>query len=321
VVLVGFLVLCACWSTTWYAIRLCLTGYPPLWGAGLRFLLATLLMAGLALAWRRARSMPRGRGVHWALLLSGVANGLGYACVYLAERTISGGTAAVIAASSPFFTVLMARLFGLETLVPRRLLGVVVGFGGVSVMMADGSERSADHLGAMLLVLLASAALWPLYGVLLKRHAQTLHPFTSCSFFLGYTALTLLVLSLLAGERPPALASVPLPAHLGLLYLAVVGSVLAWTVYLWLLKRLDLSLLATMALIQPVLALVVDWLAQDAQLRPEGYLGALLVLLGVTFAALRMRGTPPLRAPMPQRPSALGAAVAAAGCSEEVVKT
>jgi drug/metabolite transporter (DMT)-like permease len=97
--------------------------------------------------------------------------------------------------------------------------------------------------------------------------------------------------------------------------------VLAWTVYLWLLKRLDLSLLATMALIQPVLALVVDWLAQDAQLRPEGYLGALLVLLGVTFAALRMQRTPPLRAPLPARTSTLGAAVAAAGCSEEVVKT
>lgn len=318
-VLVGFLVLCACWSTTWYAIRLCLTGYPPLWGAGLRFLLATALMAGLALAVRRARTLPRGAGVHLALLLSGIANGLGYACVYLAERTISGGTAAVIAASSPFFTMLLARVYGLEPLVTRRLLGVVLGFAGVSVMMADGCQRSTDHLGAMLLVVLASAALWPLYGVLLKRHAQTLHPFMSCAFFLGYTALTLLVLSFLGGEQPPPLASMPAPAHLGLLYLAIVGSVLAWTVYLWLLQRLDLSLLATMSLIQPVLALIIDWLAQDAQLRPEGYLGALLVLFGVAFAALRPRDGARRGLGAARPGAALGGV--AASCSEEVVRT
>ncbi|MCS6912857.1 MAG: EamA family transporter [Myxococcales bacterium] len=313
--LVGFLVLCACWSTTWYAIRLCLTGYPPLLGAGLRFLLATVLLGGISLLWRRACTFPRGSGRHGALALSGLANGLGYACVYLAERTISGGTAAVIAASSPFFTALVARLFGLEPLVARRLLGVLIGFAGVTLMMADGWEQGTGHVGAMLLVVVASAVLWPLYGALLKRHAHTFNPLAGCTFFLGYTALTLLLLSLLGGERLPPLVQVPLVAHLGLFYLVIVGSVIAWTVYLWLLQRLDLTLLATMALIQPVLALGVDWLARDTQLRPEGYLGALLVLAGVGLAALKL----PRAHTGPQ--SALASSVAAAGCSEEVART
>ena len=68
------------------------------------------------------------------------------------------------------------------------------------------------------------------------------------------------------------------------------------------------------------MALVVDWLAKDAQLQPQGYLGALLVLLGVTLAALRFQ-----RAPKPRIATVSGggrsAGVAAAGCSEEVVKT
>ncbi len=284
----GFLVLCACWSTTWYAIRLCLRGYPPLMGASLRFVLAAVFLAVLTLLWRNTRLLSRAPWrVHLALLLAGVVNGAGYACLYLAERTITGGTAAVISAASPFFTMLVARMYGLERFVPRRLLGVLVGFVGVAVMMADGLDRSSAHLSAMLLVAFASAALWPLYGALLKRHAGCMHPFTCCTYFLGYTSLTLLVLALVQGESMPNPLSVPLSANLGLLYLALVGSVLAWTVYMWLLSRLDLTVLATTGLIQPVLALGVDWLGGDTELRMQGYVGAALVIGGVSLAALR----------------------------------
>jgi drug/metabolite transporter (DMT)-like permease len=292
VVLIAFLVLCACWSTTWYAIRLCLRGYPPLLGASLRFLLATLLLLLIAGLIRRGRTTPHSRSVHLALLGAGLANGLGYACIYLAERTLSGGTAAVICAASPFFTALMARLYGLEPFVLRRLLGVSLGFFGVTLMMADGGERGPEHLSAMLLCTLASALLWPLYGALLKRQAAAIHPVLSCSYLLFYTGLTLLVLGLLTGEVMPLLASVPLPAHLGLLYLTVVGSVLAWSLYLYLLRRMDLTVLATMGLVQPVLALLVDLVVGDTQLRPEGYLGALMVLSGVALAALQTNRGP-----------------------------
>lgn len=290
-VLLLFLVLCACWSTTWYAIRLCLQGYPPLWGASLRFLLAAALMALLMAAQQKGR--PRGRTVHIALLVSGIANGLGYALVYWAERSISGGTAAVISASSPFFTAVAARLYGLEPFVARRLIGVLVGFSGVALMMtdavvADGAGLGSHKLQAMLLVTVASAILWPLHGAVLKRHANHLPSITGCTYLLTYTALCLLGLCLLSNEHIPSPRAAPLQAHLGLLYLSLIGSVLAWTVYMWLLKRMDLTVLSTMSLIQPVLALVVDWLGSDAQLRPHGYLGAGLVLFGVMLAVLRV---------------------------------
>jgi drug/metabolite transporter (DMT)-like permease len=303
VVALAFLVLCACWSTTWYAIRLCLQGYPPVWGATLRFALAALLMGALVAFLRRQRAGLRpglagpaalgeeGRGLHLVFLGAGVANGLGYACVYLAERTISGGTAAVISATSPFFTAVAARLLGLEPFLARRLIGAVLGFAGVTIMMSEGLSRSGAHLSAMLLVTLASAVLWPLHGALLKRHACGVHPMLSCTYLLGYTALTLFVLSVTRGEPMPRIAQLPAVAHLGLFYLAVVGSVIAWTVYLWLLQRLDLTVLATMGLIQPVLALGLDWFAGDlGQLRLRGLFGAALVILGVALAVLRSGG-------------------------------
>lgn len=286
-VVLGFLVLCLCWSTTWQAIRYCLEGYPPLCGAALRFLLATvLLLMGLGVK-RTSLRLPEGRRQHLALFAAGLVNGLGYACIYVAEQTLTGGTTAVICASSPLFTLLLARLFGLEPLLPQRLLGTALGLGGVSVLFADGLELGGGHFQAMLLAGVAAAVLWPLYGALLKRSAQNLPPLVSTCYFLFYTALTLVVLSLLKGEGLPNLRLAPWTAHLGLLYLSIIGSVLAWTLYLWLLKQLELSVLSTLGLIQPVMAVTVDLMLGTAQLRVRGYVGASLVLLGMALSAWR----------------------------------
>lgn len=289
----AYLLLCLCWSTTWQAIRLCLSGYPPLFGAALRFLLATavlslidVLVQARAAKKSGAESRRVARQQHLSLGVAGLFNGLGYACIYLAEQTLSGGTTAVLCATSPLFTVILARIVGLEPLLFRRLLGMLLGLGGVVLLFLDGLRLSRDHFQGMVLVLGAAAFLWPLYGALLKRYAQDLPPLISTRYFLLYTGLALLGLSLGRREPLPNLAATPLAAHLGLLYLTGVGSVLAWTVYLWLLQRLELSVVSTMGLLQPVVALGIDLLLHEAQLRPRGYAGAGLVLAGMALATV-----------------------------------
>lgn len=283
----AYLLLCACWSTTWQAIRLCLSGYPPLVGAALRFLLATVLLAAMYSLGRRREAVLVSRQQHVALAAAGLFNGLGYACVYLAEQTLSGGTAAILCATSPLFTLLLARLVGLEPLLWYRLVGMLLGLFGVTLLFLEGLEVSRDHFQAMLLAGCAAAFLWPLYGTLLKRYAQQLPPLLSTSYFLFYTGLTLSVLSALRGEPLPAFRLMPLAAHAGLLYLTIVGSVVAWSIYLWLLQRLELSVLSALGLIQPVLAIGIDLVLHEAQLRPRGYIGTALVLAGMALSTLR----------------------------------
>lgn len=270
--------------------------------------MSTVLLAGIAAAYavRARRPKPplafakgsasgiwQGVGVtrtqHLSLLGAGFVNGVGYACIYLAERTLSGGTTAVLCATSPIFTVLLARLFGLEPLRWQRLIGMAVGFLGVSLLFADGLRLSRDHFYAMLIVGGTAAFLWPLYGALLKRYAQELPPLQSTSYFLFYTGLTLLGLSLLRREPLPNLGAAPLAAHLGFLYLTLIGSVLAWTVYIWLLKRLELSVVSTLGLLQPVVALGIDLVLDEAQLQPRGYLGTALVLAGMALSTIKFR--------------------------------
>jgi drug/metabolite transporter (DMT)-like permease len=226
------------------------------------------------------------RSEHLALFGAGLFNGLGYACIYIAEQTLSGGTTAVLCATSPIFTLILARLLGLEALLLRRMAGMAIGLLGIVLLFLDGVQLSREHFRAMLLVLCAAAFMWPLYGALLKRYAQDLSPLVSTTYFLFYTAIILVVLSLFLGEPWPRLAAAPWQAHAGLAYLTVVGSVLAWTVFLWLLKRLDLSVVSTIGLLQPMFALGIDLLLHEAQLRPRGYLGAALVVIGMGLSTL-----------------------------------
>lgn len=238
--------------------------------------------------------LPGGRVQHLALAAAGIVNGLGYACIYRAEQTLSGGTTAIICASSPLFTLIAARIAGLEQLIARRIAGMVLGLGGMAVVFSDGITVGNGRFQAMLLAGTASALLWPLYGALLKRYAGNLSPLITTIYFLFYSALTLFVLAGLFTEQQPAFSTIPLRAHLALAYLVVIGSVVAWTVFLWLLKRLDLSVVSALGLINPLIALAFDHVLQDAQLGTRGYIGALLVLAGmglstVGSAALKQR--------------------------------
>lgn len=287
--ILGYLLLCLIWSTTWQAIRICLTGYPPLFGASLRFFIAVAVLLGVITARKRSLKLPGGMRQHLALFGAGVVNGLGYALIYLAELKLSGGTTAILCATSPLFTLLVARLFGLEQLVLRRVAGMSVGLFGIAALFWDGQQIGTSQVQAMLLALVAAALMWPIYGALLKRYASDLSPLISTLYFLFYTALSLLLLAPLRGETFPSIGSAPLSAHLALGFLAIFGSVIAWSVYLALLRRLDLSVLSTIGLVQPVFALVVDLAMKEAQLGLRGYVGALLVLVAMALSTWPLR--------------------------------
>jgi drug/metabolite transporter (DMT)-like permease len=287
--ILGYLMLCLIWSTTWQAIRICLTGYPPLYGASLRFLIAAALLLIAVRVRKLPLGLPRGARQHAAMLVAGIVNGLGYALIYLAELKLSGGTTAIICASSPLFTLIVARLFGLEQLLMRRVAGMTIGLGGIAALFWDGKSLGADQFQAMLFALTAAALMWPIYGALLKRYASDLPALVSTLYFMLYTALTLLLLAPLRGEPLPQISVAPLQAHLALVFLAVLGSVVAWSIYLALLRRLDLSVLSTLGLVQPVLALGLDLVLREAQLGPRGYLGALLVLIAMGLSTWPLR--------------------------------
>jgi drug/metabolite transporter (DMT)-like permease len=285
-VALAYAVCAVVWGTTWFAIRLSIApgAYPTYLAAALRFTLACALLwvvVGLGLA----RPVPRGRRALLGLVLAGMLNGLSYALVYAGEQSISGGLAAVLFATMPLFTAILAVLTGVER--PRRLqvMAALAGLAGICIVFADRMAVSSDQ-GVGLVLLLAAVAASSAYSVVLKRATAGIHPLAATAVFLLVTTLCIWLLVPLAPARavpwPP-----PLVPTAAIVYLAVAGTVLAFACYIYLLGRVSLMTTTSLVFIQPLVALLVDGLWETrVRLSPASHAGIAVTLGGVLLGLL-----------------------------------
>ena len=291
---VAYLVCAIIWSTTWFAIRVCIgpAGYPTFVAAALRFVLATAVLGALVVG-----GVARPGPVRWrerlAIAVAGTLNAVGYALVYSAEERISGGLAAVLYGTLPLFIAAFAYLSRTEQASPAAIAGSLISLGGIGLIYADRVAVSAVQ-GLGVVMVLGSVGLCAAYNVILKRHTSSVvHPLGTTALFLGSTAV---IMSALAFSSPAShLPWPPPPAPtIALLYLGLVGSVLAFATYFFLLKRVTLMTISTLVFIEPVLAMVIDarWEPDETvRLGPRAYAGAAVVLLGVGVSLLWKRRT------------------------------
>jgi drug/metabolite transporter (DMT)-like permease len=282
-VLATYLACAVIWGTTWYAIRVCIGegGYPTLASLALRFVIAFAILLPTAL-----RSRPWPTGSAWLyLVLAGVLDAAAYMLVYLGEERISGGLAAVVYGTQPLILALLLQVFRIERLSRRHIVGAVVSLAGVAVLFMDRLDVSTEQAIGILLVL-GSVLLATAYSMVMKR--QTTGGLVSTTIFLGVTAAVLGVIALAAGEPlpwPP-----PLEPTLALVYLAVVGSVIAFLLYFWLLQRTSLVVTSTLVFVFPLVALATDALFErEIALGARGYFGAAITLAGLAVTLLRRR--------------------------------
>jgi len=275
-VVLALLTLYLVWGSTYLGIRVALEGFPPLFMAGTRYVLA----GGLLYAFLRLRGAPRPSAREWGgALLVGTLLVAGNALVSVSEQWVSSGLAAVVIASMPLWAVLLAGLWG-EWPSRREWTGLAVGLAGVALLQGGGELR-ASPLGAALLVV--STWSWALGSMWSRRLPLPGGPMGSAAEMLGGGAAWLAV-SLAAGDR---LAGVPAVRPLAaFVYLTVFGSLLAFSAYTWLLRHVRPALATSYAYVNPVVAVGLGALAGE----PVGAraVGALaLILCGVGIVAAR----------------------------------
>jgi drug/metabolite transporter (DMT)-like permease len=280
-VVAAWILCCVVWGTTWFAIRRCIGpgGYPTVLACALRFGVAALLLGAVwAVGW--ARPGPRTRRQVWALFAAGGLGAIGYGLVYLAERSISGGVAAVIFGTFPLVTALLATLGGVEKVSRASLVGSLLALAGMVLVFADRLDVSrAQALGVVLT--LGSVFVSSLYTMILKRTAGDVHPLAMTGIFLG-TGAGVLGLYAAIVEREAMPWPPPFAPTVALAYLALIGSVLVFACYFYLLKHVRLMTVALLVVVEPVIALIVDaiW-ERDVVLVARSYLG-----IAVTFGGI-----------------------------------
>jgi drug/metabolite transporter (DMT)-like permease len=268
------------WSSTYLAIRYAVESLPPLLSAGSRYVLAgAALYAGL-----RARRTPPPTGRQWLLSLpvGGLMFLAGNGLVVLAERRVSSGLAAVACAAMPLFACTIAHLFG-ERPTRREWAGVVLGFGGV-VLLTLGELRAAQADGALLLLAPAGWAL----GTVLARRLPLPKGGMSAATLMIAGGLLVAAVGIGLGERLPA--EVPLKGALAIAYLAVLGSLVGFSAYTYLLQTTRTALATSYAYVNPVLAVLLGAAVGGEKPGAGLIVPGAIVVAGVAVMATGRRG-------------------------------
>src|SRR3954453_14725210 len=246
------------WGSTYLAIRLMVETVPPALGAGVRFVLADLAMLGLLAARRgglRAVRVTRSQllwcGVIGTLLAAG-GNGL----VTVAERDVPSGRAALLIASEPLWIVLLRSARG-DRVAGATVGGVALGFVGVGILLLPGGRPDDVPIGMALLIVVAAAS-WALGSFISPRVDLPRDPLTSTAWSLLIGGAVLVAAGLIAGEGADVdVGAFSAKSLVALAYLIVVGSIVAFSCYAWLLSNAPISQVSTYAYVNPVIAVVL----------------------------------------------------------------
>jgi drug/metabolite transporter (DMT)-like permease len=276
----------AIWGSTFLVISIGNDALAPVWAATLRLTLAALLLT----AWTRARGRPLPRGAALRAALGyGVAQfGLNLPLLYWGEKMVPSGLSAVVFATIPLTSALMARALGLERLTPAKVLGAVVAFGGVAVLFSSTLGAHAAPVGLGAIFIGATAA--SLGTVLLKRGPRQ-DPFGANAVGCAIGAPIAGAISFALGESHALPSTVA--AAWPLLYLTLAGSLGAYVLMSWLLNHWSVTRTAYVTVIVPVIALALGAVVRHERLAPGNLGGAALVLAGLLIGMRPQRALPP----------------------------
>jgi drug/metabolite transporter (DMT)-like permease len=277
------LLLILIWGTTWAAIRIGLRGIPPFTGVALRFAISSVVLLVVAFLARiplgRSRQERRLWIVNTLLTFCG-----SYGVVYWCEQYVPSGLAAVIFATFPLFVTLFAHLaLPAERMKPRASVGILLGFCGAAVIYSeDFSALGGAKVALASGVMLASPLVSALATVAVKRWGKGVHPLSLSAVPMGFASLAMGAVALATERHSPVSFDA---ASLGaLLYLALLGSAVSFSLWYWLLSHAAATRVSLISYLNPMVAVSVGILFLREPITGRILAGSALVVAGVALA-------------------------------------
>jgi drug/metabolite transporter (DMT)-like permease len=276
------------WGSTYLAIRVMVETVPPALGAGVRFVVAGTAM--LALLGARRGGLAALRVTRAQLLWCAVVGSLlaagGNGLVTIAERDVPSGLAALLIASEPLWIVLLRGLTR-DRVAGMTIAGVALGFVGVGILLLPGGHPDDVPVGMALLILVAAAS-WALGSFISPRVDLPRDPLTSTAWSLLIGGAVLVAGGLLAGEGADVdVGAFSAKSIAALGYLVVVGSIVAFSCYAWLLANAPISQVSTYAYVNPVIAVFLGALFLSEEVAAATIGGMALVVASVAVIVRR----------------------------------
>ena len=281
-VLLAFAIIYFVWGSTFLAIRVGVREVPPFLLAGMRFLVAGIVLYG----WMRARGTPSPSAREWsaATFLAVLIFVFDYGLLFWAERRVPSGIAAVMMATIPVFMAIAEIVFlRTQRLTLRLGLALLVGLAGVAVLVGHTmslGEAPVDTAGASALIV--AAVSWSVAASLTRKlPLPAAKALSSGAQMLAGGVLLTLTAALLGEFRGFRVQAVSLGAWLALVYLIVAGSIVGFTAYVWLIHHESPTKVGTYAYVNPVVAVLIGYFFGGEAIGPRTIVGTLLLLVSV----------------------------------------
>lgn len=279
-IILAWLSLCVIWGTTWLVIKVGLNDLPPLTYAGTRFLIAGAILSAIIFA--RKIALPRDRQA-WLLLATigalGVA--LNYGLLFWGELHVSSGLAALLHATIPLIGMFFAHyMLPTERITPAKIFGVVLALAGVGLILLNQVHVKSPLAPLATLGILFGAAAISFCNVLVKAHGQKLDTLTLAAGQMIFGFPLLLGAGFLTEGNPLQYAWTP-KAWLCLLYLAIIGSCVAFMLFLWLVKNIAVTKTMLIALVTPLIAVTLGAAVNGEEVNWRILVGGVLIIAGV----------------------------------------
>lgn len=275
----AYVLICLIWGTTWLAIKFAIFTVPPFFSAGIRFTIASLLIL-LILRIRNFKFQFNLRQIIFLLLIGLGSFSVPYGLVYWAEGRITSGLTATTFAVMPFFVAVLSRIFlNTDDLSFWKICGIILGFSGLLVIFWGdirlGSFESAEGILAVVVSTITNAVV----AVSVKKFGKEIDPLFINLIPMALGAITLLLTSMVFESWKNMRFDTS--TVIAVLYLAVFGSVVAFTLYFYVLKHISVVLLSMTSFITPVLALTAGAMVLGEKFPPGTLLGAALIFCGI----------------------------------------
>ena len=281
-----WLILCLIWGTTWIFIKVGLEDLPPIAFAASRFILAVFILALLIkpLKLEMPRTVAEWRLVAFTGFLQFSIN---YSLVFWSEQYITSGLAAVLQAMITVFGLPLAWIYlPEERITKQKILAVVIGITGVAVIFIDQLriESFMAFLGCAAIVFGALAAAQA--SILVKARGSGVHP-ASLVFTQMICGLPALIIYSFLREGNPTTFNWSTRAIVCIAYLAVLGTITAFWLYYWLLKRVESTKAMMISLVTPLIAVVIGSIVLSETLPPQTFVGGILIMSSIGLIVFR----------------------------------
>ena len=260
------------WGSTYLAIKFGIESFPPFLMAGLRFVVAGIILYMVT----RVLGSPNPSAKQWGvatiigILLPAIGNGT----VTYVQQTISSSVAALSIATAPIWMAIFSSIWG-HHISRQEWLGIAIGLCGI-VLLNIGGSLHGDYTSAALLIL--AAASWS-FGSVWSKHLDLPTGLMAPASQMLMGGIALMIVSTLHGESYPSIVSTK--SWGAMLFLVVLGSLVAYSAYQYLLKNVRTLVASSNTFVNPVVAFAVGiWFANETVTKTE-FMALAVILVGV----------------------------------------